>query len=375
LRKVLINKLQPGMILGKTIFSPNGHVLLSTGSELNETFIRRLQALGYTAVLVQENYCEGLAFNDIVSDRSRIDSTIALRNIFDETRKIKKLDTKAIKSMVNTFVDEIIQNRNLLFELPDIRSYDNYLHGHCVNVCILAIRIGMLLEYNEIQLRDLGIGAVLHDIGMVFVNREVLERPGKLSASEFEQVKQHSITGFNLLREQKDVNLLSAHVSFQHHEKIDGSGYPRLLKRDEICEFARIVAVADLFDALTSERKHRKSYAYSEAIKIIREEAGQKIDLNMAELLLKNIAIHPTGSLVQLNSGEVGLVVANFRQDPENPMVRVLTDRTGRALDYESAWEVELINKPDLHIVKPVEDDDRVAAVLREVYNRQEKAG
>lgn len=362
MRKMLIGKVPQGMILGKTVFSPNGHVLLADGTELTSEYLMRLQALGFPAVLVKESYCCGLRYPEIVSDKMRADGMVTLRHIFEEVKKYKKIDTGAVKTLVKQLADEVMRNRKSLLELGDIRSYDGYLYGHSLNVCILSLRLGLMLDYNELQLRDLGIGAILHDIGMLFVEKQVVEKAGKLKTEEFEKIKQHCALGFNLLREQKDINLLSAHVAFQHHERFDGSGYPRLLKRGDICEFARIVAVADVFDALTSEKKHRKSYPYHAAVDILKNEAGSQIDPELSNLFMRNVALYPTGSLVELNSGEIAMVTGNKPQETLKPTIKILTDSNKLVISNWNFREVDLCLENGLKIEKLIEDDNVVAA-------------
>lgn len=374
MRKMSISNLHSGMILGRTLFSINGHVLLSAGAELNQTYIKRLQALGFTSVPVKEHFCDGLIFKDPVSEKARIDGVVTLKDIFAEAQKYKRLDTKAVKTLVNRLVDEIMQNRYLLFETPDIRTYDGYVYAHCINVCIMALRVGIYLNYNEFQLRDLGVGAILHDIGVVFVDQRVVEKAGPLVSAEMEQIQLHSINGFNLLREQNDINLLSAHVAFQHHERIDGSGYPRNMKSTEICEFARIVAIADAFDAMTNERKHRKGFSFKAAADNLRSEAGVRLDSELTELFLKNVATYPTGSLVSLNTGELGVVVSNSRNHISRPVVRILADSENRIVAPTTTKEVDLRLEKELQITNIIEDDNQIISSVCQAYDNRQRA-
>ncbi|WP_418790401.1 HD-GYP domain-containing protein [Phosphitispora sp. TUW77] len=373
MRRLPISKLKSGMILGKSLYSANGGVLLSAGTELDSTYAKRLQALGFPAVIIIDSFCKDVEFPDIVSDGTRIDGIIKVRRVFEEARKFQKIDTKLVKDLVNKLVDEVLQNREMLFEFPDSRSYDSYMYAHCLNVCILSLRIGMALNYNEVQLRDLGLGAVMHDVGSIFIDSKLIDKPGSLSSTEFSQIQQHSIKGFNLLRDQKDINLLAAHVAFQHHERIDGTGYPRALKNTDICEFARIVAIADLFDALTSDRKHRQAYSNSEAIKMIKVEAGLKIDKVLTELFLHNIASYAAGSLLELSSGEIGLVVSNKRQYLEKPVVRIVAESTQSLISSANVQEIELAKEPGLTIVRELQPDDGFTDKLRDIHNREKK--
>ncbi len=370
MRRVGINDVQPGMVLAKTIFSPNGNVLLSAGAELNPSYVKKLQSLGYSAVMVRESYCSGLTYPEIVSEKARNEGIATLRHIFEEVGKYKKIDTGTVKSLVGILMDEILHNRRVLFELPDIRSYDGYIYGHSVNVCIMALKMGLMLDYNELQLRDLGVGAILHDIGTVFVDRTVIDKPGRLTPAEFEKVKHHSMEGFNLLREQKDINLLSAHVAFQHHERVDGNGYPRLLRSGDICEFARIVSIADMFDALLSDRRYRRAYRYHDAVELVRKEIGRKCDPETAELFFRNIALYPVGSLVELNTGEVGLVVSNTYPDHARPVIMVVADRQKQAAEPDEPLKIDLRRQKDVHVVKPFQDE-KFTARLRRIFERK----
>lgn len=363
MRKILISKIQPDMKLGKTVYTPNGHVLLAGGAELNPGYLKRLQTLGFSAIFVQDGYCHDLNFPEIISERTRIDGAVQIKNIFEETCKYKKVDTATVKNVVNQLVDEIVQSRKNLFETTDIRCYEAYLFAHSINVCAIALRIGLQLGYNELQLRDLGVGALLHDIGMMFVEKQVLEKIGKLTPAEFLKVKQHSNDGFNLLREHQDINLLSAHVAFQHHERIDGAGYPRLLKKTEICEFARIVAIADMFDALTSENKHRKSYSVPAALEIMKTEIGRQIDEDLAAMFVENVALYSTGQLVELNTGETAMVTANSPGHSSSPRVKVLLDNRRRLVD--NFKEIDLFNEPSIVITKAIEEDAFCANVSK----------
>lgn len=365
MRKILMSQVQPGMSLGKNVFSPNGHILLAKGAVLTSGYLMRMQALGFSALIIQEDFCGDIEFSEIISERYRVDGMITLRNVFEEAKKSRNINTGAIKSLVNGLTDEVIQNRRILFEVTDIRPYDSYLYGHCINVCIMALRVGLMLGYNEFQLRDLGVGAILHDIGTVFIDKQVSEKAGILTSAEFEKMKKHSTDGFNLLREQKDINLLSAHVAFQHHERIDGSGYPRALNGTEICEYAKIVSIADEFDALTSERKHRKAYPNHVALSLIEQNTGNKIDSGIFNYFLKNISIYPTGSLVEINSGEVGLVISNNSQNIASPVIRILTNSSKQVHPNRYFRDIDLIKNSEVFITRVITNEEELAEDIK----------
>ncbi|TLM97807.1 HD-GYP domain-containing protein, partial [bacterium] len=325
MRKMSISKVFPGMVTARTIYSSSGHVLLSKGISLNPMFIRRLKELKIPAVYVQEGYLrERDEVEDIVSEKTRMETQQTVRRIFSEINRHKRVNIMAAKAAVNNIVDELLRNRRVVINLTDIRSYDDYIFGHCVNVCILSVMTAITLEYNELQLRDLGVGAILHDIGKLLVSKEILDKPGKLTPAEMDTVKEHSRHGFAILREHQELSLLAAHIAFQHHEKVDGTGYPRGLKGSEILEFSRIAAVADVYDALTADRVYRKAFMPHEALKIISEGSGTHFDSEVVRAFMKKVAPFPVGTIIALNSGDVGIVVDNHRKNPARPVIRIV---------------------------------------------------
>jgi HD-GYP domain-containing protein (c-di-GMP phosphodiesterase class II) len=357
------------MITARTVYSSSGHVLLSKGMSLNPMFIRRLKELGIPAVYIQEGYLQDRAeVEDVVSEKTRIETQRTVRRIFTEINRNKRVDIGLAKAAVNNIVDELLRNRRVVLNLTDIRSYDDYIFGHCVNVCILSVMTAITLEYNELQLRDLGVGAILHDIGKLLVSKDILDKPGKLTPAEMDKVKEHSKYGFDVLREQQELSLLSAHIAFQHHEKVDGTGYPRGLKGGEIHQFSRLTAVADVYDALTADRVYRKAFMPHEALKIISEGSGTHFDSEVVRAFMKKVAPFPIGTIVALNTGEVGVVVDNHRKKPARPVIRLVLSAGNQ--NIEELAEVDLFKKPDVEIARVLNEDDPLLPTINEMSMR-----
>ena len=156
--------------------------------------------------------------------------------------------------MVDQIIDELLADLSVLVNLTDIRTFDDYTFASLSNVSVLAIMTGITMGYNDLQLKELGVGAILHDLGKIRIDKSILSKTGELSKEEYEEVKRHPVYGFEILRQYQDVSLLSANVAFQHHERWDGSGYPRGLSGENILEYARIVAACDVYDALLADR-------------------------------------------------------------------------------------------------------------------------
>lgn len=368
MRKVSITQVIPGMVIARTIHSSSGHVLLSKGMTLNPMYIRRLKDLGIPAIYILEKHLGDREVEDVVSEKTRLETQKTVRSLFAEIHRNKQVDIAAAKAAVNNIVDELLRNRKVLLNLTDIRSFDDYIFAHCVNVCILAVMTAISMDYNELQLRDLGVGAILHDMGKMLVSKSILDKPGKLTPPEMAKVQEHSRFGFDVLREQRELSLLSAHVAFQHHEKVDGTGYPRGLKGIEIHEFSRIVAVADVYDALTADRVYRKAFLPHEALKMVSDGSGSQFDTEIVKFFMKKVAPFPIGSIVALNTGEVGVVVDNHRKNPSRPVIRIVLSSQKR--NVMELAEIDLIKNNEIEITRVLNEDDPLIPAVNEMSMR-----
>ncbi|MDD2421364.1 MAG: HD-GYP domain-containing protein [Heliobacteriaceae bacterium] len=336
MRKVSLKNTKPGMILARGIYNPDGRTLLGAGITLTDPFIARLKELQIPAVFIKDKIIGDLTVPEIINIEVR---NAAIKKVRDSFHRVqlsseRRLDTDQIKTAVADLIDEVLRNRNVMFHIADIRTFDDYTFGHSVNVSILSVLTGIALGYNQLQLYELALGAILHDVGKMLVPVEILNKPGELTPEEYEEIVRHCKYGFEILRQHQDeVSLLAAHVAYQHQERYDGSGYPRHLKGTEIHEYARIVAVADIYDALVADRVYRKGYLPYQAYEIILIDSAQTLDPHIAQVFLQNIAIYPVGSVVRLNTGEYGVVVDVNKFHQSRPVIRVMFTPEGKHLD------------------------------------------
>jgi HD-GYP domain-containing protein (c-di-GMP phosphodiesterase class II) len=194
----------------------------------------------------------------------------------------------------------------------------------------------------------LGAGALIHDIGKTRLDKELLNKPGQLTPEEYNEIKRHSETGFEILRANREMSLLSAHIAFQHHERWDGQGYPRGLRGEEIHPYSRIVSVADVFDALVADRPYRKAFSTNQAISLMRRMSGTQFEPTILEVLISNIAEFPIGSVVTLSSGEIAVVVDTNKEKPTQPVVRVVFNKRWKPLT--TVREIDLIKDTSVQI-------------------------
>ncbi|MGI6038109.1 MAG: HD-GYP domain-containing protein, partial [Limnochordia bacterium] len=330
---------------------------INKGVVLKESILQRLIQLGCPAVYVEDPLLEGLEIPEPIREETRQQAQNQLRRFFTQVHLGRWVNCSQIKGVVDKLIDELASNPRVLVGLTDIRTYDSYTFGHSVNVCLLSILTGMKMGFNELELRDLATGALLHDIGKTQINKQVLLKPGALTEGEYAHVQLHTTFGFEALRRIPDFSILVAHIAYQHHERLEGQGYPRGLRGDDLHTYARIVAVADSYDAMTADRIYRPGKEPKAAIQELQQMAGRYYDPQVVEIFCSNVAVYPVGTWVQLNSGYVGVVVDINASTPKRPVVRLLFDPQGRPMN--SLQEVDLSMERELGITSTLSEVER----------------
>ncbi|WNC16259.1 HD-GYP domain-containing protein [Brevibacillus brevis] len=363
MRLVSLRQVRPGMKLGRTVFTEDGKVLLGSGMVLTERLISGLVRSQIDSIYIDDPRTEGIEVEDVIRPQTRQIAVETIEKTFRQITNSNKLARKIsliemglhFQRAFSSILDDLLQNKQMIGHLATISSHSPSMYHHSVNVAVLATAVGMSLGYNRQRLMELGIGAMLHDIGKLHLPEEMLKKQDRWSEEEREIAKQHTMHGFNLLRKQHDISLLSAHVCLQHHERLDGSGYPQGLHGKQIHEYAQIVGIADIYDSLTSPRPWRKRYMPQDALEFLLGSGGHLFEHTLVNAFIKHIAVFPIGSSVVLNTGEVGVV---SRVDPDyshRPTVRIIKD--GRGNDVHHPFDLDLKTNIKLFIVG-FEDDE-----------------
>lgn len=284
MQKVRIEDLQVGMVVGKSIYAPNGLILVREKAVITAPILAKLKEMGLPAAYIITTPEDGKAPEDLVSETTRIDLIRSIAKLDSEVRAGQNLNILSSKQPLYTLIDEIVSNQKSMLGMTDIRLHGDYIYGHSVNVCTIAVKIGLLLGYNQLKLSQLGIGALFHDIGMTKIPLRILDKTGNLTSDEIKLIQSHPEVGFAMLKDNQ-VAMVSAHVAYQHHERYDGSGYPRGIAGDAIHEFARITAVADVYDSMTTEKIYRKAKSTAETLQYIQSNSGILFDPNVVDIL------------------------------------------------------------------------------------------
>jgi HD-GYP domain-containing protein (c-di-GMP phosphodiesterase class II) len=358
MRKLHIRAVKPGDILAMPVYSENGNVLIGAGVTLTDRYIERLIHLGVDTLYIEDPMTEDIVPEDAIHDETRRQAVQSVYKAMNSLTDQKTLKSRVLsphlgsefRKIFGSILADLAGRKEVLVNLTNLHVADGYLFQHSVNVAVLAGIIGMAKGYNRYQLEELGVGALLFDIGMAQIPKELLNRNGPLTAEERKLIEKHTEAGFQLLRGQFDISIVSAHCALQHHERYNGTGYPRGLKKNEIHEYAQIVALADVFDALVSSRSYRKRYTPNEAIEYLFAAGNTLFDLELIRLFCRNIAIYPVATTVKLNTGHVAVVLENNPLAVHRPIVRIIQEPDGT--DPASPYEIDLSYDYNMTIVQ-----------------------
>ena len=258
-------------------------------------------------------------------------SKLAVTSMFQEARMGKAVDTANAQKLVEEINDSVSRNPGALISLARLKTADDYTYMHSVAVCALMIALSKQLGLSEQETRRAGIAGLLHDLGKMLVPMEVLNKPGKLTDEEFAIIKKHPEEGHRLLFGNPGADEVMLDVVLHHHEKIDGTGYPKGLKGEEISLFAKMGAVCDVYDAITSNRPYKAGWPPSESLRKMAEWATGHFDQHVFQAFVKSLGIYPIGSLIRLASGRLGLVIDQSEKSLLTPCIKVFYSTLAQA--------------------------------------------
>lgn len=340
MRYIDIDSVEPGQILGRSIFSSNGSVLLAEDVQLTVYMINTLKRVGVTMLYIKDEKFEDIEIEEVVSEETKRAVVTRMTETFEQIRSGKDFHTRNLSVSIDRLLEEIFMNQDVLVQLTDIRTDDNNQFIHAMNVCMMSVLVGMNCGFNQQQLKELAIGALMHDVGKIGMEGE--EEP--------DSKRHHTWRGFEIIKNKPEFSLLSAHVALQHHERVDGKGIPRQIEGENIHPYARIVAVANAFDNMVAKRPGHTPLMPHEACEKLMAMVGTELDREYVIQFLKIVSVYPTGITVQLTTRETGVIVGQHRGLPSRPIVRIVdVDRETNHMDVK---EVDLAKHPTVFIEK-----------------------
>ncbi|WP_138418532.1 HD-GYP domain-containing protein [Aquibacillus sediminis] len=355
MRLVATKSIKPGTELAKTIYSDNGQVLIQRDIQLTQRMLNRLMELGITYLYIKDVHTEDVMVEPPISDELRMEAVKTVKNSFTDIQNndymkrsfLVEQAGEKMADMVSHIMSEMKGRKEVISILSDVLISDDYVFSHSVNVTIYSLALANEMGMPSKRMEEIGLGAMLHDVGKMFIPDEVLQKTGKLTDEEFKIIQKHTDEGFNYLRKANNIPLLAAHCAYQHHERLNGTGYPRGITEKDMHPYAKILGVADVFDAVTSDRVYRDAMLPHEGLEILYAGAGELFDKNLVEAFKKTIAIYPQGLTLQLSDGRSGVVIKQNPHLYERPIIRILKENNQ---PVREPYELDLSEQFDIVI-------------------------
>jgi putative nucleotidyltransferase with HDIG domain len=268
------------------------------------------------------------------------DATNLASSVWDMAKSEGTPDPRAARALVDSLAQAVASNRTALIALTALKNYDNYTFTHMVNVSVLTMSQARTLGIDGAPLRELGLAALMHDIGKVRTPNEVLNKPDKLTDAEFEIMRMHVVDGAEILRRTPDMPAMAPVIAFEHHLRNDGTGYPFGAKRGSLNLGTQLCGISDVYDAMRSQRAYQQAFPSDRILEVLRRNDGHQFDQNLVRRFTQLLGIYPPGNLVRLNDGAIAVVMAVHAPEPFKPRVKVIVTSRGERL--ESPLEMNL---------------------------------
>lgn len=330
MRYINIDQAQPGMVVGKSIHNEEGQILVNYRVTLTEKLISRMKQKGLSGFYIEDGLSHDIDIEPVISEGLEQRAAKVLR----------QMDIDAAMDIASDITEELSTHGEISLNLVDLRTNSDYTYKHSVNVSVLAVLIGIGMGLKKPKLKELAAAGLLHDIGKLNVPHEILHKSGPLTEEEYELMKKHSEMGYAKIKDNISITSKTKMGVYMHHENMDGTGYPLGLMGEQIYEFARIIHVADVYDAITSKRAYKKAQSPNAAIEFLMNNVGNMFDAKCVKSFVTYIPIYPKGRNVILSDGSTAVVVENRQQNTLYPVVRRLAD--GETIDLSASEEKEL---------------------------------
>lgn len=343
---VRTRSLKNGMKIDQAILDRSGRALICRGTILDEYMINSMLKMGVMGVYIGDGEdkkeveipksVQHVIDKNRVADWAKVKLTESVKKrvhegiqyLYNNTESEQFIHT--VNSIADNLMTAILENDALAVDIDTLKVSDEYTFKHSVDVATMSMVIAKKHGMSEQEIYEIGIAGLLHDIGKSKIPNEILNKPAKLTDEEFDIMKQHSLYGYRILEKKKDI---SEHVRLgvlQHHEKTDGSGYPLNVPKEKICPYAKILSVADIYDALVTERPYKKAFTKRDAVEMIMAMTDE-LDVSVVRSFLKSVILYPVDSIVSLSNGEDAKVVENHSECILRPTVVGL--KTGKVYD------------------------------------------
>ncbi|MBN2797167.1 MAG: HD-GYP domain-containing protein [Clostridia bacterium] len=353
MRAIPIQFVQPNSHLGEDLYTAEGKILLRMGTLLTENLITKIKNNKIFTVYIIDIHSD-IQVNRLLEQSFRAKGTMLIKAIFDDAASGSSILDHHYE--LSTYADDVLYElksyQQQTLEYVDVKNVNAYLYSSALNIALISSLIAWHLGYNDEMVKHIFIGAIYHDIGIALLPPRIIYKDTTLTTEEKMMIINHPSIGYKYVKERSFLSAYTKTIVYQHHECLDGTGYPQRIKGNEVHPIAQIVGVADVYDAMTSDRPYKRAVPPNEALEYIIGVAGTKFDSSIVDAFIKMIAPYPRGSIVRLSNGSVGVVETLNKDFPLRPVLNVIT-KEGDSYHYES---LNLIKHPNLVITETVYD-------------------
>lgn len=357
MRLVPIESVRPNTVLGKTIYDIDGRLLLRAGVVLKEQTIEKIKEINILSIYISDKYSNEV-IEDIIKPEIRQKAIITIKEAFTNIGRLTSKNGERysekdytwqeqsyfynIGKMAESIIEDILNKKDVVLALVDIRSMNNYLYSHCVNVAVIALSIGIALKMRKKKLEALCIGALIHDIGKSFLPKNLMSKETGYTEEELEEIKKHPRLGYKYLSSTYNINSLSKMIVLQHHERCDGRGYPDGLLQKDILDLSSIVSVADAYDNLSTDHPGKRAMFPSDVLEYLMANAGTRFDYNIVCVFCRIVIPFPKGTIIELSTDEIAKVEETIPNFPLRPIVRIIESKRASRIGEQVSLLKEL---------------------------------
>ena len=361
MRYISVNSLKENMKIAKTIYTSTGKIVLPAGTKLTNEIIDKIKRAGISYLWIEDSRVSDVKIQEIITYGTRFGILYLLRTMYKNLEEVKNISSRLpileevieIKKLIE-YAEDILEEVDRIEDLKDfshdkeitlsqVDNLDDYFPVHSLNTALLSFVIGKFLKFDRRTLIDLLISGFLHDIGIIWIPENILKKRGKLTDSEYQLVKEHPEYSYKIIQKNVNINRRIINAVYQHHELLNGSGYPKHLKKEEISQLAKIITICDVYSSLISKRPWREAFLPHQAIEYILGNGGEMFDYELVEIFARLIPSYPKGIMVRLNTGEIGCVVNPNKGIVARPVVRIFYDKDGK--EVKNLYEYDLAEK------------------------------
>jgi len=364
---VPIHHLKPGMIIETSISSGKINLpLIVSGQMLTLDNIKKLRKRNISGIYIKSNFISRNCNDNFISTKLKKEITADLKITFDDVLKqnsFSEQNEKKIKSLADSLVSNILSKKDYSLNVIEIKTYDCYTYTHSLNVGLLSVLLGINMNLSPDALSELAMSGFLHDIGKLSISIDIIKKPSSLTSEEFIEIKNHPTYGVTKLKYSSQISTAISLGIRSHHEKFNGTGYPHNQVGSKIPLFGRILAVADVYDAVTTSRAYRNAWFPNEAIEYMMARSGSQFDPEVLKAFLNVIVIYPDGSIIKLSNGMIGIVIKNTPSQSLRPTVKIILPENYCGIEIDLSSDMDYLSVTAVGIIS---DDEILPSSLFE---------